>query len=216
MNTIVRSSVLLIAYWAICEGQTDYSQMGPEKQKYIDYTSALLDGSTQLFLKWGFGGPLHNNACICWTSNKSGDPVVPTFRRTLAYYNQTVCGQGHWETRDTYWDAGATNYTPMVGMDSYAEGRMERFDYRLLFARSTCFVMGILEGKPSEKLSPTGSPSDITDNSQCQLWAQRHNNNTVDRQQCEEAFESNCSGTLEPAKWYRRGHKICNYTDNME
>uniref|UniRef100_A0A131YRR3 Lipocalin n=1 Tax=Rhipicephalus appendiculatus TaxID=34631 RepID=A0A131YRR3_RHIAP len=216
MNTIVRSSVLLIAYWVFCEGQTDYSKMDPEKLKYIDYTNELLNGSTQLFLKWGYGGPLHNNGCICWTSNKSSVPNAPTYRRSLTYYNQTIPECGHWEERDTYWAAGATNYTPMVGVESFAGRRKETFDYTLLFARPTCFVMGILGDTAAKQSNATGSPPVEADNSTCQLWAQRHNNNATDRKSCEEAFQSNCSSILGEGDWYRRGHKMCNYTDETQ
>ncbi|KAL1478023.1 hypothetical protein MTO96_035286 [Rhipicephalus appendiculatus] len=132
--------------------------MDPEKLKYIDYTNELLNGSTQLFLKWGYGGPLHNNGCICWTSNKSSIPNAPTYRRSLVYYNQTIPECGHWEERYILGAAGATNYTPMVGVESFAGRRKETFDYTLLFARPTCFVMGILGDTAAKQSNATGSP----------------------------------------------------------
>ncbi|KAL1470180.1 hypothetical protein MTO96_040602 [Rhipicephalus appendiculatus] len=93
----------------------------------------------------------------------------------------------------------------LIAYWAFCEGQMpgrkdlELVLYTLLFARPTCFVMGLLG-----------------DNSTCQLWAQRHNNNATDRKSCEEAFKSNCSSILVEEKWYRRGHKMCNYTDETE
>uniref|UniRef100_L7M9T2 Putative group ix salivary lipocalin n=1 Tax=Rhipicephalus pulchellus TaxID=72859 RepID=L7M9T2_RHIPC len=212
MNTILRSSLLLIAHWAFCEGQMDYSKMDPEKLLYINYTNELLNGSMQLFLKWGFGGPLNNNACICWTSNKSSDPVVPTFRRNLAFYNKTAPGNCRWESRDTYWATGATNYTPVVGVESFVQGHKDPETtgiYTLFFATPTCFIMGLLRGTPSTKSNSTESLSVDTDNSTCMLWARRHPNGTEDRDECELKFNSSCSM---PVTMYRRGHGNCNFT----
>ncbi|XP_037522702.1 uncharacterized protein LOC119399892 isoform X2 [Rhipicephalus sanguineus] len=219
MNILVCSSVLLIAYWAFCEGQTDYSKMDPEKLLYINYTNEMFNKTAQLFLKWGTGGLLHNNRCICWTSNSSG-PSTPMYHRSLRFFNQTIKDSGHWEQRDTYWAAGAVNYTPKVRVISKLRGKDDpetSIFYTLFFATPTCFVMGLLEGAAStESVKPTQSPTGETDNSTCHLWAQRHNNQTDDREKCEKAFTSNCSSILVEGKWYRRGHKICNYTDDTD
>lgn len=219
MNILVCSSVLLIAYWAFCEGQTDYSKMDPEKLLYINYTNEMFNKTAQLFLKWGTGGLLHNNRCICWTSNSSG-PSTPMYHRSLRFFNQTIKDSGHWEERDTYWAAGAVNYTPKVQVMSklgHQDDPETSGIYTLFFATRTCFVMGILEGAAStQQVKPIQSPSEENDNSTCQLWAQRHNNQTKDRLDCEQAFTSNCSRLLVQGEWYRRGHRICNYTDDTE
>ncbi|XP_049273841.1 uncharacterized protein LOC119399891 isoform X2 [Rhipicephalus sanguineus] len=117
MNIIVHSSLLLIAYWAFCEGQTDYSKIDPEKKQYMNYTKEMLNGDTELFLKWGVGGPMHNNTLICWFSNKNGDDDVG-YRRTVRFYNKTDL-VNHWKTRDTYYYVGADNYTPKVVVSSH-------------------------------------------------------------------------------------------------
>ncbi|XP_037522698.1 uncharacterized protein LOC119399891 isoform X1 [Rhipicephalus sanguineus] len=199
MNIIVHSSLLLIAYWAFCEGQTDYSKIDPEKKQYMNYTKEMLNGDTELFLKWGVGGPMHNNTLICWFSNKNGDDDVG-YRRTVRFYNKTDL-VNHWKTRDTYYYVGADNYTPKVVVSSHISATPDPETsgvYTLLFATPFCFVMGILGDNY---------------NSTCLLWAQRGHNHTI-KKHCEEAFNFNCSGVNDTL--YHRGRRQCNLTNTDE
>lgn len=210
------SALFVIAYWVFCEGQTDYSKIDPDKKRYMDYTEEMLDGRTELFMKWGIGGPLHNNTRVCWTSYFLGD-VVPQFRRTDRYYNKTETDNGRWEKRDAYWSVGAVNYTPIVGVKSYVYHNDQAKpdpktsgDYVLFFATNTCFVMGLLE----DQLSMKGIeyfPGGIAQPA-CQLWVQRHTNRTQEKTDCDGAFNSTCSSIA--GYMYRRGHNKCNFTDN--
>lgn len=216
MNIKLSAALFAIAYWVLCVGQMDYSKMYPDIKKYMKYTKQMLNASTELFLKWGIGGPLHNNTCVCWTSYFVGG-VVPGIRRTNRYYNKTENENGRWETRDAYWSVGANNYTPIVGVESfeYVNSQPKRDletsgDYVLFFATNTCFVMGLLESQlhmRGIRYLPGG-----IDAPACQLWVQRHTNRTPAKTECDEAFNNNCSKI--EGETYKRGHNMCDYPAN--
>lgn len=207
MHIHLFSLLLGIVYMALSEGGTcDYSTIPLEQQNYMDYVREMLKNGTQLFLKWGFNGPFRNNRTICWTSNKS-QALNPGYQRHERFYNTVATS--HWQDRETTYYVGPMNCTPTVMVQARNGGQPDpevSGNFTLLFATPQCFVMGILGNASAQAIN---SPQPPTDNSSCQLWAQRHGNHTV-KKLCEEAFYSNCSCV---EGMYKRGHDHCNLTE---